>query len=219
MNTKKISLAIASVGLKVCLAGVAVGMAYVAAFFEHQARVDSIQPPAGEIVSEKPPAQTVVAFADSLKPDLSLLAKIKEQSSAKPVFDKKLNNYENMIHEAAKAHQVSPALIKAVIQAESRFNAQAVSSQGAVGLMQILPSTARSMGVSSPLEPYDNITAGVRYLKTLLKEFNDDEYLALAAYNCGPDAIRRYGNNMPPFRETKTFVAKVMEYYTSYIDS
>jgi soluble lytic murein transglycosylase-like protein len=165
------------------------------------------------------PLEPVAGFASELTPNPSLLAKVKDQSTGKLVFDRKLNNYEQMIHEAASTYQVSPALVKAVIQAESRFNAQAVSSQGAVGLMQILPSTARSMGVSSPLEPYNNITAGVRYLKTLLREFDDDEYLALAAYNCGPDAIRRYGNSMPPFSETRSFVSKVMSYYQSHIES
>jgi soluble lytic murein transglycosylase-like protein len=73
--------------------------------------------------------------------------------------------------------------------------------------------------VGSPYEPDNNIDAGVLYLRKLLTEFNEDEHLALAAYNCGPDAIRRYGNKMPPFRETKSFVARVMRYYQSHIDS
>ena len=154
-----------------------------------------------------------------MTPTPEILDQVKGQAPEKPYFDAKAQRYEEMIQEAARRHKVSPALIKAVIQAESRFNQSAVSSQGAVGLMQVLPSTARSMGVASPYEAINNIDAGVLYLKQLLTEFNDDEYLALAAYNCGPDAIRRYGNAMPPFRETKSFVAKVMRYYHSYIDT
>jgi soluble lytic murein transglycosylase-like protein len=85
--------------------------------------------------------------------------------------------------------------------------------------MQILPSTARSMGFYSPQSPRENVRAGARYLKVLLDEFGDEEALAVAAYNCGPDNVKRYGNQMPPFNETRVFVSQVMEYYQSHIDS
>ncbi|MDR2444087.1 MAG: lytic transglycosylase domain-containing protein [Deltaproteobacteria bacterium] len=190
-------------------------------YFEHQARLEATLPEIMPIEPEQiaPPSDPGPNFASLLSPTPEILDQVKNQTPEKPDFDKKAAVYEEMIQSAARRHSISPALIKAVIQAESRFNAQAVSSQGAVGLMQVLPSTARSLGVNSPHEPYNNINAGARYLKKLLIEYNDDEYLALAAYNCGPDAIRRYGNAMPPFRETKSFVAKVMLYYQSYIDS
>jgi soluble lytic murein transglycosylase-like protein len=155
----------------------------------------------------------------SLAPNHYLLEQVKDQTTQKPLFDSKSKRYNEMIEDAAKRHRISPTLVKAVIQAESKFDTRAVSSQGAVGLMQILPSTARSMGVSSPQEPYNNITAGVRYLKMLLEEYGNDEYLALAAYNCGPDTIKRYGGKIPPFSETKSFVSQVMRYYESHIDS
>jgi soluble lytic murein transglycosylase-like protein len=83
--------------------------------------------------------------------------------------------------------------------------------------MQILPATARSVGVRSLDSPKDNITAGVRYLKLLLDEFGDEEYLAIAAYNCGPDMVKRYGNSLPPITQTRVFVSQVMEYYQSHI--
>jgi hypothetical protein len=209
-------------GFKISLAVVAVVLATALAHFEHRARVVSVgetEPIPVELDMAQLPLEPSVGFANvlSLKPEI--LDQVSVLGPDKPDFDKKAPYYEEMIQTAARRHQISPALIKAVIQTESRFNAGAVSSQGAVGLMQLLPSTARSMGFSSPLEPYNNINAGARYLKILLREYNDDEVLALAAYNCGPDAIRRYGNTLPPFNETRSFVANVMHYYQSYIES
>ncbi|MDR3204125.1 MAG: lytic transglycosylase domain-containing protein [Deltaproteobacteria bacterium] len=194
--------------------------AYGLALVEHQARLTlaavkafSKMQPSVELKLAQPP------FVSELSPNLLILGKIKKKTSKKPIFDEKSNNYDSIIEKVARQHQVSPALVKAVIQAESRFNQGLISSQGAVGLMQVLPSTARSMGVSAPYEPIQNITAGVRFLKILLIEFGDDEHLALAAYNCGPEAIKRYGYSVPPFNQTKRFVNQVMRYYQSYIDS
>ena len=207
--------------MKVGIAVVALALAAGPAWVEHQARLNGQLPKDRSVKSVPTPAVAEVAddFAELLIPTPEILDQVNDQAAEKPDFDAKSQAYEEMIQNAARRHKVSPALIKAVIQAESRFNPSAVSAQGAVGLMQVLPSTARSMGVGSPYEPDNNIDAGVLYLRQLLTEFNDDEHLALAAYNCGPDAIRRYGNSMPPFRETKSFVAKVMRYYHSYIDS
>jgi soluble lytic murein transglycosylase-like protein len=207
--------------LKVTVAFVALALASYPAWVEHKARLAGFvaQPGPALPSPEAPSPEPAPGFAEVLTPSPDILDQVKGQVADKPDFDAKSKAYEDLIQNAARRHKVSPALIKAVIQAESRFNQSAVSSQGAVGLMQVLPSTARSMGVSSPYEPHNNINAGVLYLKQLLNEFDDDEYLAIAAYNCGPDAIRRYGNAMPPYRETKSFVAKVMRYYQSYIDT
>ena len=118
------------------------------------------------------------------------------------VFDKleddfelnaRAERYDDFITNIATDNGVSPALVKAVIQAESNFNPSAVSSSGAVGLMQVLPATARRMGVSDPADPHSNITAGVKYLKLLLEMFDNDESLALAAYNSGPARVEQYG--------------------------
>jgi soluble lytic murein transglycosylase-like protein len=197
---------------------VSLALAAGPAWVEHQARLAAIQPEPRSVGPD--PAALVpepaIGFAEALTPTPEILDRVAGQAAVKPVFDSKALAYEEMIQSAARRHRVSPALIKAVIQAESRFNQSAVSAQGAVGLMQVLPSTARSMGVASPYEADANIDAGVLYLRQLLTEFDDDEYLALAAYNCGPDAIRRYGK-LPPYRETKSFVARVMRYYQSNI--
>jgi soluble lytic murein transglycosylase-like protein len=205
--------------LKVSMVAIVVGLSVAVAHWEVKAREaqeEAGRPPLAEPTQE--PERPPVATA-GLAPNPELLDLVRDQTNQKPSFDQKSTRYDGMIEEAARRHRISPALVKAVIQAESKFDTKAVSAQGAVGLMQILPSTARSMGVSSPREPYDNITAGVRYLKMLLEEFGDDEYLALAAYNCGPDTIKRYGGKMPPFSETRSFVTQVMSYYQSHIES
>lgn len=136
-----------------------------------------------------------------------------------PVLPKEALNYDQLISSLAARHNVSPALVKGVIQAESNFNPHAQSSMGAVGLMQVLPQTARAMGVrGEAANPRDNLTAGIRYLEYLLKMFNDDEVLAIAAYNCGPDKVKRFGA-APPIGETTRFVNKVMGYYNYNLDS
>jgi len=117
-----------------------------------------------------------------------------------------LNTY---IHVAASTHQVDPLLIKAVIQAESNFDPNAVSSKGAQGLMQLMPSTAAQLGVTDAFHAESNIDGGTRYLRDLLVRYNDDIPKALAAYNAGPERVARYGG-LPPFRETHAYVARVI---------
>ena len=152
----------------------------------------------------------------ALSPSINLLGKMVESTSPPPLFHKSMKKYERLITETARKYDVSPLLVKAIIQAESNFNPQAVSNRGAVGLMQVMPSTARAMGISEPMDPEKNITAGVRYLKNLLVLFDDDERLAIAAYNCGPEAMKRWSNS-PPYAETKNFVRRVMSYYNFYL--
>ena len=115
--------------------------------------------------------------------------------------------YEGLIEEHAAAHDVNPALVRAVIQAESAFNPRARSHKGAMGLMQLMPATAAELGVRDPYDPRENIRAGVAYLKQLLMKYAD-EALALAAYNAGPAAVARYGT-IPPYRETRNYVEKI----------
>jgi soluble lytic murein transglycosylase-like protein len=208
-------------GLRTAVVLLALGIATASANYEHKARLEAEQAanPAPQPDSPESPAVQTAGLSAGLAPNPELLSQVREQTNQKPLFDKKSAAYEAMIEDAARLHRISPALVKAVIQAESKFDTRAVSSHGAVGLMQILPSTARSMGVSSPHEPAANITAGVRYLRLLLDQFGDDEYLALAAYNCGPEAIKRYGGKMPPFSETRSFVTQVMRYYQSHIEA
>lgn len=103
---------------------------------------------------------------------------------------------------------VDPALFKGLIQAESAWNPNARSPKGAAGLTQLMPATARGLGVSNPFDPVDNLRGGARYLKGLIDQFGSSE-LALAAYNAGPGAVRKYGG-IPPFTETQNYVKKIM---------
>lgn len=117
------------------------------------------------------------------------------------------SEYDDVIALHAGAHGVSPELVRAVIQVESAFNPRAVSPKGAMGLMQLMPATARDLGVINPFHPDDNIRGGVTYLRQLLDRYGDVE-LALAAYNAGPGSVEKYGA-IPPYRETQAYVKKV----------
>jgi soluble lytic murein transglycosylase-like protein len=117
--------------------------------------------------------------------------------------------YQSLIEEHAALNTVSPDLVRAVIQAESAFNPRALSPKGAMGLMQLMPATAVEFGVIDPYDPVENIRAGVKYLKHLLDTYAGRVELALAAYNAGPGAVKKYGGTVPPYRETKNYVAKV----------
>jgi hypothetical protein len=119
--------------------------------------------------------------------------------------------FDHHVEAAARRHAVSPDLVKAVIAAESEFDQWAVSSKGAQGLMQLMPATARRFGVSDAFDARQNIFAGTQYLRVLLDQFAGDLSLALAAYNAGPNAVLRYGG-VPPYRETRGYVAKVQSF-------
>jgi hypothetical protein len=116
--------------------------------------------------------------------------------------------FDAHVLEAASRHSVSPDLVKAVIAAESEFDQYAVSSKGARGLMQLMPDTARRLGVGNSFDARQNILAGTQYLRMMLDQFAGDIELALAAYNAGPGAVQRYGG-VPPYRETRGYVSKV----------
>jgi soluble lytic murein transglycosylase-like protein len=120
-----------------------------------------------------------------------------------------------IIDSAAKAHGVDPKLIHAVIRAESGYNANAVSSKGAVGLMQLIPATAQRYGVRDSYDPAQNLAGGVRYLRDLLTMFNGNLELAIAGYNAGENAVVRAGNRIPPYPETMAYVPKVLSFYRS----
>ncbi|MDQ2695555.1 MAG: lytic transglycosylase domain-containing protein [Pseudomonadota bacterium] len=119
------------------------------------------------------------------------------------------------IDRIAGEFSLDPALLHAVISAESAFNPVAVSPKGAMGLMQLMPATARRFGVADPYDPVANIVGGARYLRWLLDQFQQLT-LALAAYNAGENAVIRHGNAIPPFQETQTYVARVLKFYDHY---
>ena len=121
--------------------------------------------------------------------------------------------YVPIIDSAARTHGMDPKLIHAVIRAESGYNALAVSAKGAIGLMQLIPATAQRYGITNLSDPAENIAAGTRYLRDLLKMFNGNVELALAGYNAGENAVIRAGNRIPPYPETMAYVPKVMGLY------
>jgi hypothetical protein len=118
-----------------------------------------------------------------------------------------------LIEKVAKELRLHPGLLHAMIRVESAYDPQALSSRGARGLMQLMPGTASRYGVSDSYDPRQNLEGGARYLSDLLKEFEYDIPLALAAYNAGENAVRKYGNKIPPFPETIEYVDKVMGEY------
>ncbi len=124
--------------------------------------------------------------------------------------------YNRIIQAAAQANGLDSALLHAVISVESRYNPNAVSKKGAVGLMQLMPTTASHYGVVDLYDPAQNIQGGAKYLRDLLSLFNGDLNLALAAYNAGEPAVARYGNRIPPFRETSDYVPRVLTFYRKY---
>jgi soluble lytic murein transglycosylase-like protein len=123
--------------------------------------------------------------------------------------------YDDIILQAARDCGIDPAVIKAVIMAESGFDSQAVSYAGAQGLMQLMPRTARALAIEDPLDPQANILGGTRYLKRMLQRFHGDLELALAAYNAGSRNVRRH-NGIPPFKATHCYIAKIKVYHQYY---
>jgi len=123
--------------------------------------------------------------------------------------------FHPIIIQAADRHRIDPALIKAIILAESEYNPRAISKKGARGLMQLMPRTASELGVKDAFDPELNIDAGVKYFKQLLDRFDGNIELALAAYNAGSKKVRKY-RGVPPFKETKHYIKKVFNYYEYY---
>ena len=116
--------------------------------------------------------------------------------------------------EAASKYGVDAKFLKAIAKCESDFSPECTSSSGAMGIMQLMPQTAASLGVTNAYDPYQNIMGGARYISEKLAQYNGDKSLALAAYNAGSGNVAKYGG-IPPFKETQNYVAKVMAYYNS----
>ncbi|WP_231293255.1 lytic transglycosylase domain-containing protein [Sporosarcina sp. P33] len=130
-----------------------------------------------------------------------------------PVSSK--TQFADIIKQAADTYQLPEKLIAAVIRQESNFKSNAVSRAGAAGLMQLMPGTAKHLGVTNPMDPQQNIMGGAKYLRKMLNQFGSKE-MALAAYNAGPGNVKKYGG-IPPFKETQNYVKKVMTYYSQMV--
>jgi soluble lytic murein transglycosylase-like protein len=134
--------------------------------------------------------------------------KVKQGPSSKEI------SYVNIIHRVATAYQLSPELVKAIVKVESNYNKSAVSPKGAQGLMQLMPTTVERFGVSDVFDPEENITGGVKFLRHLFDEFGEDHLeLVLAGYNAGEEAVRKHGNQIPPYAETQQYVKDVVTLY------
>ena len=125
------------------------------------------------------------------------------------------DRYDRLIEEAARKYQIAAPLIKAIIKAESDFDTFAVSKKGARGLMQIMPQNYELLNISDPFDPWENIMGGAKYFRQMLDRFDGKLALSLAAYNAGPTAVERY-QSIPPYKETETYVERVLHYYYTY---
>lgn len=137
----------------------------------------------------------------------------KNYSASLKYLKQNKKKYAPTIEAMAAKYQLDPKLLHAMIYAESAYNPTAVSSAGAVGMMQLMPATAKRYGVTNRRDPLQNIEGGARYMKDLLKMFNANIKLAVAAYNAGEGAVKKYHNTIPPYPETQNYVKKVMALY------
>jgi len=153
------------------------------------------------VMSDKPKAGSARSYA--VAPTSGTIR------TTRPLVASRAIRYADLIEEHASQQSLSPDLVRAVIQAESGFNPRARSVKGAMGLMQLMPDTAAEYGVQNPYDPEENIRGGAAYLASLMRRYDDDESLALAAYNAGPGAVEKYGRTVPPYRETRNYVARI----------
>jgi soluble lytic murein transglycosylase-like protein len=149
-------------------------------------------------------ARSVIQSWSPFTSNISKLQKTNDTGANQSSVD-----FNSLIAQAANKYDLSPELLRSVIKTESNFNPSAQSSAGAQGLMQLMPGTAKSLGVDNPFDPAQNIDGGAKYLRQMLDRFDGNLHIALAAYNAGPGNVQKYGG-IPPFKETQNYVNKVM---------
>jgi soluble lytic murein transglycosylase-like protein len=178
------------------------------------AQIAAVTNPAGRklFINAEPPVTSAKLLAAKPRTTIYLPAESPFTGRYRPALSVDRDGAEKLVREAAERHRVDPALVRAVIEAESNWNPGAVSRRGAAGLMQLVPTTAQRFGVNDVFNPQQNVDAGVRYLKRLLERYNGNLDLALAAYNAGEGAVDR-AHGIPAFRETRNYVQRVQDAY------
>jgi soluble lytic murein transglycosylase-like protein len=160
---------------------------------------------------------TIYSTKDTVSEDFMSSMRITPGAIHSTSANNRTNSYDNLISREAARNNIDPALVKAVIRAESNYNKRDVSSKGACGLMQLMPETARLLGVKSIFSPEENIVAGTRFLSNMIDTFDGNIEMGIAAYNAGPGAVKHY-KRIPPFKETENYVKNIFKYYRTYQD-
>ena len=161
-----------------------------------------------EKIEKKEDTKPLTEISEEIKPELKEAIELKSKIDLKS----QSTNIDELIETFSEKYGIDCDFIKAIIKQESGFNPNATSKKGAMGLMQLMPKTAQSLGVIDAYDPSQNIEGGVKYLKGLLDRFDNNQELALAAYNAGPNAVKKYGG-IPPYKETQNYVKAIMATY------